>query len=128
MPRMSEQIIGSSIKIHKTLGPGLLESIYRQCLAYELEKLGLECRQEIPLPVSYETLTFENGFRPDIIVNNEIIVEIKSTEKTQPVHSAQTLTYLKLSKLPLALLINFGEPTLMSGIKRFANGPAGDEL
>jgi len=124
----SEQIIGCALKIHRALGPGLLESVYCKCLVYELKKLGFKCESEIMLPVTYETLSFENGFRADIIVNGNTILEIKSTDKHSPSHTAQVLTYLKLTKLPLALLINFGEPTLTAGIKRFANGPEGDSL
>jgi GxxExxY protein len=128
MIKPSEQIIGCALKIHRALGPGLLESVYCKCLVYELEKLGFKCQTEVILPVFYETLSFETGFRADIIVNGSTILEIKSTDKTSPAHTAQTLTYLKLSKLPLALLINFGEATLVAGIKRFANGPEGDNL
>jgi len=126
--RPSEIIIGCALKIHKTLGPGLLESVYRQCLSYELGKAGLTCQTEIMLPVHYETLSFENGYRADIIVAGKIIIEIKSTDKPNPAHHAQTLTYLKLSGLPLALLINFGHPVLMDGIKRYANGPEANQL
>lgn len=122
MTSLSEQIIGCSIKIHKSLGPGLLESVYQRCLAYELSKLDIPSRTEVLLPVKYENLNFESGFRADIIVDEKVIVEIKSTEKISPVHSAQTLTYLKLTNYPVALLINFGEATLKSGIKRFVNG------
>lgn len=124
----SEIILGCALKIHKALGPGLLESVYRQCLCYEIQKSGLSCQSEVILPVRYETLIFESGYRADLIVNDQIILEIKSTDKHNPAHNAQTLTYLKLSGLPLAILINFGLPTLNDGIKRYANGTEANVL
>lgn len=128
MSSLSEKIIGCSINIHKALGPGLLESVYQKCLVYELEKLGIPSKTEVLLPVSYEDLNFESGFRADLIVDEKIIVEIKSVEKISPVHTAQTLTYLKLTNYQVALLINFGEATLKTGIKRFANGDIKENL
>lgn len=126
--KLSENIIDSALKIHKSLGPGLLESVYQNCLAYELNKKNITVQKEVVLPVQYEELNFESGFRADLIVNNYIIIEIKSVDKVQPVHKAQTLTYLKLAKYPLGLLINFGEPLLKNGLHRFANGEAANEL
>jgi GxxExxY protein len=128
MISLSEKIIGCSIKIHKSLGPGLLESVYQKCLTYELSKLSISSRTEVILPVQYEELNFESGFRADLIVDEKIIVEIKSVEKISPVHTAQTLTYLKLTNYPVALLINFGEATLKAGIKRFVNGEMKEDL
>lgn len=128
MKKISEEIIDSTIKIHKNLGPGLLESVYQNCLFYELNKKGIPTEKEVILSVAYEDMIFESGFRADVIVDKKVIIEIKSTEKIQPVHKAQTLTYLKLSKLPLALLINFGDNMLKSGISRFANGEGANDL
>ena len=121
MTKVSEQIIGAALKIHKTLGPGLLENVYRQCLAYELEKLNMKCREEVLLPVFYESLSFENGYKADIIVNDKIIIEIKSSDKSHPAHAAQTLTYLKLSKLPwhcLSILANPLWPQGLNALRR----------
>lgn len=128
MTSLSEQIIGCSIKIHKSLGPGLLESVYQKCLSYELSKLNIPARSEVTLPVKYEGLNFESGFRADLIVDEKIIVEIKSVESLSPTHIAQTLTYLKLTDYPVALLINFGEATLKTGIKRFVNREVRENL
>lgn len=128
MKKISEDIIESAIKVHKTLGPGLLESVYQNCLAYELDKKSIDVKKEVVLPIQYESLDFESGFRADLIVNDNIIVEIKSVEHIQPVHKAQTLTYLKLTNYPLGLLINFGETLLKNGLHRFANGEAANDL
>lgn len=128
MKKISEEIIDSALKIHRALGPGLLESVYQNCLEYELSKKSINSRKEVILPVHYEDMRFESGFRADLIVNEQIIIEIKSVEKIQPVHKAQTLTYLKLSRYPLGLLINFGEPLLKNGLFRFANGEAANDL
>ncbi len=128
MTRLSEEIIASAIKIHKALGPGLLESVYQNCLAYELEKKNISVIKESVLPVRYEDMVFETGFRADLIVENKILLEIKSVERTMHVHRAQTLTYLKLSNYPLALLINFGESLVKDGIHRFGNGDAANDL
>jgi len=128
MTKVSEDIINSAIKIHKTLGPGLLESVYQNCLFYELERKNYPVKKEVNLPVQYEELNFEIGFRADLIVNNNIIIEIKSVEAIKPIHKAQTLTYLKLTDFPLGLLINFGEPLLKNGLFRFANGEEANNL
>lgn len=122
MTTISRDIFDSCIKIHKTLGSGLFETVYKQCLAYELRKLGHDVGAEIVLPVKYEDLTFENGYKADLIVNKKIIIEIKSVSKLSPEHKAQTLTYLKLSNYPLAVLVNFGEVLIKDGFHRFANG------
>ena len=128
MKKISEDILDSSIRIHKTLGPGLLESVYKECLHYELNRKNILSRIEAALPVTYETLKFEKGFRADLIVENKIILEIKSVEKTAPVHRAQLLTYLKLTKYPLGFLINFGANRLVDGFHRFANGEEANDL
>lgn len=128
MGQLSETILDCSLKIHKALGPGLLESVYQDCLLYELEKKNIECKKEIILPVQYEDLRFDSGFRADLIVSEKIIIEVKSIEQTKPVHRAQILTYLKLTGYPLGLLINFGQEKLINGFQRFANGEAANDL
>ena len=122
MTSVSRDIFDSCIKIHKALGPGLFEIVYKQCLAYELQKLGHDVGLEVSLPVSYETLDFENGYKADLLVNKKIIIELKSVDKLSAVHKAQLLTYLKLSNYPLGFLINFGETLVKDGFHRFANG------
>jgi len=114
-------IVDCAMKIHKTLGPGLFESVYEKVLTYELEKYNLDVEQQVKVPIQYEALTFEQGFRMDLMVNKKVIVEIKSVKQLQPVHSKQLLTYLKLSNKKLGLLINFNEALLKSGIKRIVN-------
>jgi GxxExxY protein len=128
MKKLSEEILGSAIKIHKILGPGLLESVYQNCLFYELEKKNIKCQKEVILPVQYEDLNFESGFHADLIVDDKIIIEIKSLERMGDIHRAQILTYLKLTNYPLGLLINFGSSKLVNGFSRFANGTQADEL
>lgn len=126
--KLSETILQSSLKIHKTLGPGLLENVYRDCLVYELAKNNIICQKEVSVPVSYEDMKFESGFRADLIIENKIIIELKSVDKMVPIHKAQLLTYMKLGRYPLGLLINFGFPKLMDGYYRFANGNEADVL
>lgn len=128
MRKLSAETLDCAIKIHKTLGPGLLESVFQNCLVYELQKRDIPCVKEVSIPVQYDELKFDTGFRADVIVDNKILVEIKSVEKTNPVHKAQVLTYMKLSEFPLGLLINFGEPKLTDGFIRFANGDAANDL
>ena len=128
MKKISEEIITAAIKIHRALGPGLLESVYQGCLAYELQKQGIHSKRETILPVKYEDMVFDTGFRADIIVDEKVLVEIKSVDRLMPVHKAQTLTYLKLTNYPLALLINFGEILVKDGIHRFGNGDAANDL
>ena len=119
--KLSYIIIGLCIKIHNKLGPGLLESAYEECLGYELTKIGLNyTRQEI-VPITYEEIKLEHGYRADIIVEKKVIIEIKSVENIMPIHSAQLLTYLKLKKVKLGLLINFNSPSMREGIKRIVN-------
>jgi len=114
-------IIEESIYIHKTLGPGLLESVYEEVLAYRLTKRGLEVLRQAPVPVYFEEVKMEVGFRADLIVETSVIVEIKSIETVLPVHYKKLLTYLKLSDLTVGLLINFYEELLKKGIKRMVN-------
>jgi GxxExxY protein len=128
MAKISEQILDCCIKVHKKLGPGLLESVYQDCLAHELEKQGLPCQKEVMLPVKYDNLSFESGFRADLIVNNQIIIELKAVEKLMPLHKAQILTYLKLSNYPLGILVNFNNEKIINSFQRFANGEAANDL
>ncbi len=118
---ISYQIIGAAIELHKHLGPGLLESVYELALAKDIEALGLKVEQQKGLPFKYKDLNFERGFRLDLLVENKVIIEIKSVERLAPVHFSQTLTYLKLSDLKLGLLINFNSNKLMQGVHRIVN-------
>ena len=118
---ISYKIIGAAIEIHKNIGPGLLESAYEAALAFDLIEMGFDVKQQIPMPFIYKGIKQEVGYRIDIIVNNKVIVEIKSIEQLAPVHYAQTLTYLKLSGLKLALLINFNSKYLKNNIHRIVN-------
>ncbi|CAM3436117.1 GxxExxY protein [Aequorivita lipolytica] len=119
---LSSKIIGACIEVHKQLGPGLLESTYEVCLAHELRTLGLEFKQQVPLPVIYKGIKLNAGYRIDMIVEERIIIEIKSIEVLAPIHTAQILTYLKLKELKLGLLINFNSVKVVDGIKRIING------
>lgn len=118
---LTGKIVELSIKIHKRLGPGLLESTYHRCLEYELEKSGLSFSSEVMMPVRYETLTIDNGYRADLIVEDQVILELKSVEKILDIHKSQLLTYLKMSGMTIGLLMNFKEPLLKNGIHRFIN-------
>ena len=121
--RLSSEIINAAITVHKELGPGLLESVYQSCLLLELDDRGLKVESEIPVPVVYRgVIVNENGFRLDLLVEDDVIVELKSVEKVQPIHKKQLLTYLRLTKKPLGLLINFNDLTLVDGITRIVNG------
>ena len=119
---IAKVIVDLSLKIHKLLGPGLLESVYEEVLAYELKKLGLIIVRQIGIPVMYDSIKMDIGFRADIIVNDKVIIEIKSIDKLLPVHKKQLLTYLKLTRKKLGLLINFNENLIKNGITRVANG------
>ena len=118
---ISYQIIGAAIEIHKTIGPGLLESAYENALAYDLQKLGFDVEQQKSMPFIYKGVHQDIGYRIDIMVNNKVILEIKSIENLVPLHYAQTLTYLRLSNLKLALLINFNSKILKNSIHRIVN-------
>lgn len=113
--------IGAAIKVHRAMGPGLLESAYRVCLAYELNKQGVQVEQEKPIPVVYDNILLPCGFRADLIVENCVIVECKAKDKLHPVDQAQILSYLRLLNFRIGLLINFHEAILKDGIKRIAN-------
>ena len=119
---LSSRIIEASIEIHSVLGPGLLESVYRECLIYELGNAGLSVATERSVPICYKELRLEGGYRLDLLVENQIIVELKSVEKVLPVHLAQLLSYLRLTNKPLGLLINFNVPRLFQGVNRLING------
>ena len=112
-------MIGCAIEVHRNLGPGLLESTYRQCLACELSYAGMAFQMELPVPVQYKNLFLDCGYRIDLVVSGDLIVEIKSVETLLPIHQAQTLTYMRLAKIPIGLLINFNVTKLQNGIKRF---------
>ncbi len=118
---LSSKIIGACIEVHRQLGPGLLESTYEACLAYELKILGFKFRQQISLPVVYKNIKLDAGYRIDLLVENKLIIEIKSIEALAPIHTAQILTYLKLTDIKLGLLINFNSVRLVDGLKRVVN-------
>ena len=120
--RLTESIIGAAIEVHQRLGPGLLESAYRICLAYELRKRGLEVVEEKSVPVIYDEVKLECGFRADLIVNGQIVVELKSKSKINPVDQAQVLSHLRLLNLRFGLLINFHEARVVDGVSRIVNG------
>ena len=117
---LTEAIIGAAITVHRELGPGLLELVYEKCLALELTKSGLQIFAQKEIPLTYKGLALESGFRADLIVENKVLIELKSVDQLPPVHTAQVLTYLKLTGLQTALLINFNVPLLKSGIKRLS--------
>ena len=118
---IGRNIVHSAVKVHKALGPGLLESVYQQCLAYELGKAGLNVACEVPLPVKYETITLDIGFRIDMMVENVVVIENKTVEKLLPIHEAQLLTYLKLTDSKLGYLLNWNVVLMKHGIKRMVN-------
>jgi GxxExxY protein len=119
--QLSSKIIGSAIEVHKALGPGLLESSYQKCLCHELRLRKISFVDEKPLPLVYKGEKIDCGYRMDIVVENAIIIELKSCEKLEPIHKAQLLTYLKLSDLKLGLLLNFNVPLMRGGIVRVVN-------
>lgn len=119
---ISGKVIGAAIGLHKDIGPGLLESVYESALCYELKELGLQVRTQVPMPLVYKNIRQEIGFRLDMIVEEKLVIEIKSVESLAPVHFSQVLTYLKLSNMKLGLLINFNSHYLKDGIHRLVNG------
>lgn len=118
---ISSKVIGAAIEVHKHLGPGLLESSYETCLAFELKQQGLEIKCQVALPVFYKGMKLEAGYRIDILVENKVILEIKAVDFLAEIHTAQLLTYLKLTGLKLGLLINFNSVRVVDGLKRIAN-------
>lgn len=118
---ISYKIIGTAIELHRNVGPGLLESAYENALAYDLRESGLDVKQQLPLPFVYKEVKMDVGYRVDLLVENKVIVEVKSVETLAPVHYAQLLTYLKLSDKKLGLLINFNSKILKNEIHRVVN-------
>lgn len=123
---ITQIILDAAFHVHTELGPGLLESVYEIVLAHELKKRGLRVERQKPIPIRYEELTFEEGFRADLLVEDKVIVELKSVEVLAPVHPKQVLTYLRLSGRKVGLLLNFGTMRLKDGIERIINGSLED--
>ncbi len=120
--QISEEVVDAAVKVHTQLGPGLLESVYESVLSRELEQRGLRIERQVPIPIEYEGLRFNEGFRADIIVEGKVILELKSVEQLAKVHHKQLLTYLRLTDMRLGLILNFGADLMKEGIKRIANG------
>jgi len=125
--KMDENAIGTivvdcAVKLHKSLGPGLLETVYEAVLAKQLERAGLTVQRQLPIPIEFDGLKFEEGFRADLVVDGLVILELKSIEKIHPVHKKQLLTYLKLTNRKLGYLLNFGDELMKNGITRIING------
>ncbi len=118
---ITRRIIGAAIEVHRTLGPGLLESAYQACLAFELRQLGYKVEEQKPLPVAYKDVKLDCGYRMDLVVEDSIVVEIKAIEQLAPIHQAQLLSYLRLSGRHVGLLINFHVRVLKDGLKRIVN-------
>ena len=119
---ISKIVIDASIKIHRKLGPGLLERVYEECLFYELKKTNLKVERQVKLPIVYEDVILSYGYRIDLLIEDKLVVELKASEYLHSLYSAQTLTYMKLINAKLGLLINFNVPLLKDGIKRIING------
>lgn len=119
--KLTENIIGAAIEVHRKLGPGLLESAYQECLFYELTMMGFEVKKEVPQPIIYKEVQLDHGYRIDLLVEDKIVIETKTVEFLTDVHTAQLLTYLKLGGFKLGLLMNFHVELLKDGIKRIAN-------
>ncbi len=119
---IANMIMDAAFQIHRELGPGLLESVYEVILARKLADMGLTVERQVPVPIRFQEIIFEEGFRADLFVEQKVIIELKSVERLQPVHSKQLLTYLRLTGCRLGLLINFGEYLMKDGFKRVANG------
>jgi len=116
--KLSNRVIGCALEVHRHLGPGLLESTYEQCLAHELKMSGIPFKLQYPLPVEYKGIKLDCGYRIDMLIDDAIIVELKSLDKILPIHQAQLLTYMKLSSISIGLLINFNVKLIKTGIKR----------
>lgn len=119
----SERVIGACIEVHRHLGPGLLESAYEECLAHELSGRGLCYERQQRLPVIYKGIQVDGGYRLDLVVENMLVVELKAVDRLLPVHEAQVITHLKLSGLPIGLLVNFHAPTIRTGLRRLTHKP-----
>ena len=118
---LSKVVVDSCFKIHKILGPGLFESVYEEVLFYELEKRNLKCKRQVKIPVVYQNIKMDAGFKADILVEDKVIIEIKSVDNIIPLHKKQVLTYLKLSGIKLGLLVNFNVELIKNGITRIVN-------
>ncbi len=116
---LGERVIGLGIDVHRHLGPGLLESAYEECLCFELAQAGIAFRRQVPLPIVYKDVRLDCGYRMDVVVENELIIEIKAVDRILPVHEAQMLTYLRLARLRAGLLMNFNNVVLKVGLRRF---------
>lgn len=121
---ISGDVLDAAYKIHVALGPGLFESVYETVLAYELQRRGHRVERQVPVSVRYENVVFDVGFRADLVVDGEVLVELKSVERVAPVHKKQVLTYIRLGDLPIGLLLNFGARRLKDGVTRLVNGLA----
>jgi GxxExxY protein len=119
---IATKIVDAAYRVHTKLGPGLLESVYETVLAHELRKRGLSVERQKPIPIIYDDIQLDEGFRADLVVDNKVIIELKSIERVAPVHKKQTLTYIRLADKRLGLLINFGENLIKDGITRIVNG------
>lgn len=119
--QLTSIVIGKAIEVHRALGPGLLESAYQECLSYELKAAGLFVEREKALPIVYKEIRLEHGYRLDLLVEDQLVLELKTVDQLTDVHTAQILTYLRLGKFPLGLLINFHVKLLRDGIRRYAN-------
>jgi len=119
---ISGKIIGAAVEVHKRLGPGLLESAYEECLCCEMQLRGIEFKRQVPLPLNYKGVDLDCGYRLDLLVEDKVIVELKSVEGLEPIHDAQMLTYLKLRNAWLGLIINFNVMMLKDGVRRLVNG------
>lgn len=121
LEKLARIAVDCGLRVHEALGPGLLESVYEACLAHALEQRGLSVARQRPVPIRYEGLTFQEGFRADLLLEDQLLIELKSTEAHAPVHAKQVLTYLRLLDLKLGLLMNFGMPQFKDGLRRIAN-------
>ena len=119
---LAKAVVDAALQVHKALGPGLLESVYQAVLTYELRQRGLKIESEVSIPVVYEQVQIETAFRADLIIENCLLIELKSIEQVNPIHKKQLLTYLRLSELKLGLLINFNEELIKNAIHRVVNG------
>ena len=120
--QLTNEVIGSAIEVHRNLGPGLLESTYEECMAFYLRQRGLTVERQLELPILYKGSQLEQNYRIDLLINNQVIIELKSVNKIEPIHDAQLLTYLKLANKRYGLLLNFNVPVMKQGIKRLLNG------
>lgn len=119
--KIATQIVNAAYKVHKELGPGLLEKVYEACMAYELRKFGYEVKRQVYLPIRYDGIEFDEGLRLDIMVNDKVVIEVKAIETVNPVWEAQIISHLKLTDSRLGFLINFNVPLIKQGIRRFIN-------